>query len=116
MSAAGSFTATATSIRGSVTPVAAATGPPTLNNPRGVRLEETMGVTLGFVFLAVFLRLWGRYRFRGPRDALCVRFGGSRFWVLLSDIAILLSLLMAIVLTIIACVGTNCESCASFSR
>ena len=72
--------------------VNSSTGPPTVDNPRGKSLQEATGCTLGLVVVVVALRLWGRFRFtNGPRQAFSMRYGDHRFWVLLSDISIIVS-------------------------
>ena len=65
-------------------------GSPSLDNPRGRRLEVAVGITLGVVVLAVGLRVWGRFRYGGGVN-LRASIGDHRFWIVVSDLAILLS-------------------------
>ncbi|RFU24721.1 hypothetical protein B7463_g11609, partial [Scytalidium lignicola] len=82
--------------------------PPTLDNTRGKVIYIATGCTLALVTIVVFLRLWGRYRFsNATTDSFRLYFGGHHLWVFLSDIAILLSFIMATVLTVVACVGVR---------
>lgn len=67
------------------------TSPPTLDNPHGDNLEIAISIVLVFMTMAVGARLWGRYRYRTLSSTAEARFGESRFWVLLSDITIILS-------------------------
>jgi hypothetical protein len=67
------------------------TSPPTLANPHGESLNAAASVVLVFMTLAVFARLWGRYRYRSLSSSRDTRYGESRFWILLSDITIVLS-------------------------
>lgn len=67
------------------------THPPVLDNPHGRAFDAAVSVVLVPMTIAVFARLWGRHRYRtlsGSRDA---RYGESRFWILLSDITIIIS-------------------------
>ncbi|PQE28899.1 hypothetical protein CJF30_00003906 [Rutstroemia sp. NJR-2017a BBW] len=83
------------------------TSPPPSNSPRGMVVVEGAATSLAFVVIVVFLRIWGRYRYNGSPGTTTSQLGEPRFWVMLSDLAIVLSFVVAVVLTVIACVGMN---------
>ena len=67
------------------------TKPPTQANPHGAELNAAASVVLVFMTLAVATRLWGRYRYSSLSSLRESSYGESRFWLLLSDITILIS-------------------------
>ncbi|KAB8299941.1 hypothetical protein EYC80_000183 [Monilinia laxa] len=81
--------------------------PPVLSNPRGAIVIE--GATLSLVFVVVFvsLRIWGRYRYSNSPGASAPSLGEPRFWMMVSDLTIVASSLVAVMLTIMACVGAE---------
>ena len=72
-------------------PVNTSTSPPTGPNPRGWNLDIATAVVLFFMTIIVSMRLWGRYRYKTPGRATKPQYGESRFWILLSDITIIIS-------------------------
>lgn len=69
----------------------ASTRPPVLDNPRGRALDAAVSVVLIPMTVAVFARLWGRYRYRTVSSSTDAYYRESRFWILLSDIAVVIS-------------------------
>lgn len=67
------------------------THPPALENPRGRAFDAAVSVVLVPMTIAVFARLWGRYRYKTLSSSRDARYGESRFWILLSDITIVIS-------------------------
>ncbi|OKL57225.1 hypothetical protein UA08_07385 [Talaromyces atroroseus] len=83
------------------------TSPPTLANPHGAPLVSAPSVVLVFMTFAVAARLWGRYRYRTLSSSRDTRYGESRFWILLSDITIVLSFIMNVALTAVCFVAVK---------
>ncbi|KAK7995591.1 hypothetical protein PG990_014364 [Apiospora arundinis] len=77
---------------------AAASKPPTLSNPLGDAIEILAAVMLALVTLVVSMRLWGRYRYRKPRQTTKPTLGEPGYWILVSDITILFSYINAVAL------------------
>ncbi|EEA19344.1 conserved hypothetical protein [Talaromyces marneffei ATCC 18224] len=77
----------------------ASTRPPVLDNPRGRALDAAVSVVLIPMTVAVFARLWGRYRYRTVSSSTDAYYRESRFWILLSDIAVVISYSIAVALT-----------------
>jgi hypothetical protein len=69
---------------------ASSTEPPTLDNPTGRAMVLVTALTLPIPTLAVFFRLWGRYRYRKPRVGALLS-NDHTSWVFWSDLAILVS-------------------------
>lgn len=67
-------------------------------NPRGAVDRDAASVVLGLVSIFVFLRLWGRFKYNNnsPRDKSWPQFGDPRFWILMSDLTILISFVSSI--------------------
>ena len=60
-------------------------------NPRGAAERDTVSAVMVLVGLFVFLRLWGRFKYSSPEYRSWPQFGESRYWILLSDLTLLLS-------------------------
>lgn len=67
------------------------TGPPTLDNPRGRTFDIAVSIVLVPMTMVVAMRLWGRYRYRAPLSPSSLQWGDSMFWILLSDITVVIS-------------------------
>ncbi|KAM0195324.1 hypothetical protein ACHAPC_000516 [Botrytis cinerea] len=83
------------------------TSPPVLSNPRGAVVIEGATISMGFVVIFVCLRIWGRYRYNNSPGSSTPSFGEPRYWMMVSDLAIVASSVLAIILTVIACVGAE---------
>ncbi|KAI9646385.1 hypothetical protein NHQ30_004376 [Ciborinia camelliae] len=83
------------------------TSPPVISNPRGTLVIEGATTSLAFVVIFVCLRIWGRYRYKASPGSSAPSLGEPRFWMMISDLAIVASSMVAVVLTIIACVGAE---------
>lgn len=83
------------------------THPPSLPNPRGHALEAAVSVVLVPMTLAVFARLWGRYRYRTLSSSTDTHYGESRFWIMLSDIAIAISYVCCEIINISRALGCH---------
>ncbi|ESZ96060.1 hypothetical protein SBOR_3537 [Sclerotinia borealis F-4128] len=83
------------------------TSPLVASNPRGIVVIEGATISLSFVVIFVCLRIWGRYRYKTSPGSSAPSFGEPRFWMMVSDLAILASSVVAVVLTVIACVGVK---------
>ncbi|KAK2593719.1 hypothetical protein QQS21_008584 [Conoideocrella luteorostrata] len=81
--------------------------PPDLDNPRGRGLEIAVSIVLGFMTIIVALRLWGRYQRNTPggRRSAKPQYGESMFWILMSDIAVVVSYVLSVTLTILCCMA-----------
>jgi len=60
-------------------------------NPRGAADRDTASAVMVLAGIFVFLRLWGRFKYTSPGDRSWPQFGEPRFWILLSDLTLLLS-------------------------
>lgn len=67
------------------------TTPPTLPNPLGTSINVAISITFVILTIVVGMRLWGRYRYRTPGHHRKPQLGEPRFWILLSDLTIILS-------------------------
>ncbi|TGO50194.1 hypothetical protein BCON_0189g00180 [Botryotinia convoluta] len=80
------------------------TSPPVASNPRGAVVVEGATISMAFVVIFVCLRIWGRYRYNYSPGNSAPSFGEPRYWMLVSDLAIVASSVLAIILTVIACI------------
>ncbi|KAF7919973.1 uncharacterized protein EAE98_009207 [Botrytis deweyae] len=83
------------------------TSPPVASNPRGAVVLEGATISMAFVVIFVCLRIWGRYRYNNSPGNSTPSFGEPRYWMLVSDLAIVASSVLAIILTVIACVSAE---------
>lgn len=67
------------------------TSPPVLSNPRGAVVIEGATISMGFVVIFVCLRIWGRYRYNNSPGSSTPSFGEPRYWMMVSDLAIVAS-------------------------
>lgn len=65
--------------------------PPTISNPLGDTIEVLAAVMAALVTLVVFMRLWGRRRYRTPRQTTRPTLGEPGYWIVVSDTTILFS-------------------------
>ncbi|KAH8887856.1 hypothetical protein GQ53DRAFT_808816 [Thozetella sp. PMI_491] len=75
------------------------TSPPSVHNPVGRAMVLTTALTLPIPTVFVFLRLWGRHRYRKPRGSGDLAYGEQAFWVFWSDVTILLSYITLLALS-----------------
>ncbi|KAK6610818.1 integral membrane protein [Botrytis cinerea] len=73
------------------------TSPPVLSNPRGAVVIEGATISMGFVVIFVCLRIWGRYRYNNSPGSSTPSFGEPRYWMMVSDLAIVASSVLAII-------------------
>ncbi|KAK5993489.1 hypothetical protein PT974_06921 [Cladobotryum mycophilum] len=83
------------------------TKPPVLDNPRGQELDIAVSIVLVFMTIVVAMRLWGRYRYKTPAKATKFQYGESRFWILMSDITVVVSYTIAVALTAVCYAGVR---------
>lgn len=67
------------------------TSPPTLDNPRGEQFDIAVSVVLVPMTIVVAMRLWGRFRYRAPLSPSALEWGEAMFWILMSDITVVVS-------------------------
>lgn len=67
------------------------TDPPVLDNPRGRNLNAAISAVMAVMTIVVAMRLWGRYRYRTPTRSKSPQHGESMFWIMLSDITVVVS-------------------------
>ncbi|KAK9787694.1 putative Integral membrane protein [Seiridium cardinale] len=76
------------------------TEPPTASNSVGTVVNAVASVMLVIMTIIVGMRLWGRFRYKSPGNSMKASYGESRFWILMSDLTILVAYLSAIALSI----------------